>query len=220
VVQEAFLEHLRRSRLLTVGQVGEIAGRCASGDPPQALLEELVAGGVLTPFQAERIRMGAAAGLILGQYRLLDELGKGGFGRVYRALHTVMDRVVALKVIAPEFAENERMRSWFKREVLAITRLAHPNVVMAHDAGDCDGALFLVMEHVDGPNLDKLVRSQGPLSITLACEVVRQTALALQYAHDQGMVHRDIKPANLLIQRAALEALPMGGYPPRTPPPW
>jgi serine/threonine protein kinase len=136
---------------------------------------------------------------VLGQYHLLEELGRGGMGSVYKARHALMDRVVAVKVLLPELVQNPLAVEWFRREVRAVTRLCHPNIVMAYDANEAEGVYFLVMEYVEGCSLDALVRRQGPLALPQACEIVRQAALALQYAHEQGMVHRDVKPGNLLL---------------------
>jgi serine/threonine protein kinase len=137
--------------------------------------------------------------LSLGQYRLLDELGRGGMGRVYKALHTIMERVVAIKVISPELVSDPVAVEWFRREVRASTQLHHPNIVMAYDANEAEGLHFLVMEFVHGVTLDVLVKQHGPLPIPHACALIRQAALGMQHAHEKGMVHRDIKPGNLLI---------------------
>ena len=145
--------------------------------------------------------VGDVRSLVLGPYHLLEEVGRGGMGRVYKALHTVMGRIVALKLMAPELAENERSRERFLREVRSVTRLQHPNIVLAHDANDVEGVLFLVMEYVEGTTLAELVRVGGPLPVSRACELMRQAALGLQHAFQKGLVHRDIKPANLLIPR-------------------
>jgi serine/threonine protein kinase len=196
-----FFGRLRDSRLLGTAQLADVAARFPAGVPAHAFAAALVADGTLTRFQAQRLWAGQLKGLVLGQYRIQDELGKGGFGRVYKAVHGLMGRVVALKVIAPELVEDRRARDWFKREVRAATQLGHPNIVLAYDADEVDDVLFLAMEFVDGPSLDALVRKQGPLPPGLACEMMRQAALALQYAHEKGIVHRDIKPANLLLQR-------------------
>jgi len=101
----------------------------------------------------------------LGQYQLLEELGRGGMGRVYKALHTLMGRVVALKVISPELVSDPVAVDWFLREVRASTQLNHPNIVMAYDANEAEGRYFLVMEYVHGKTLDALVKQQGPLAI-------------------------------------------------------
>jgi serine/threonine-protein kinase len=134
VNRQAFLDQVRHSRLLSDEQLAALAERFTDGQTLQALIAGLIQDGVLTEYQARRLVAGKSAGLVLGQYRILDELGRGGFGQVYKARHTVMDRVVAIKVIAPEFVADERARTWFKREVLAVTQLCHPNIVMAYDA--------------------------------------------------------------------------------------
>jgi serine/threonine-protein kinase len=142
---------------------------------------------------------------MLGQYRLLEELGCGGMGKVFKAQHTVMGRTVAVKVLAQTFQADDRSRHWFEREVQALTQLHHPNIVLAYDANEVHGIRFLVMEYVEGNNLQSLVKKQGPLPLAHVCEIVFQSALALQYAHERGMVHRDIKPGNLLVPGGAME---------------
>ena len=208
----AFIDQLRQSRLLPEEMTVQCMRRFEDA-PAHVFAAALIDEGLLTPFQAKLLSAGRARELVLGQYRLLDELGQGGMGRVYKALHTVMDRLVAIKVVSPEFAADGRARGWFRREVLASTRLYHPNIVMAYDANEMDDVLFLVMEYVDGDDLDSLVRRQGPLPVSLACEMMRQAAQALQYAHEQGMVHRDVKPANLLVPRGVALADAAGGSP-------
>jgi serine/threonine protein kinase len=207
VERNPILDSLRRSRLLSDAELAAAVARLDGGEAAEAVLEQLAGQGTLTPYQVRRVLAGKGEGLVLGQYRVLDELGRGGFGQVYKALHTVMGRAVAIKVIAPELVEDERARSWFKREVVAVTQLCHPNVVMAYDANEADGQLFLVMEYVEGQNLDALVRRQGPLPVALACELMRQAARGLQYAHEKGIVHRDIKPGNLLVLNDGLARL-------------
>jgi serine/threonine protein kinase len=194
-----FFQHLRQSRLLTDEQVRQAEGRFSTGQTGHAIAAALVAEGLLTTFQARHVCSGEVHRLHLGQYRLVEELGRGGMGQVYKALHTIMGRIVAIKVISPELVKNDLAVEWFRREVRASTQLEHPNIVMAYDANEADGLHFLVMEYVDGVTLDSLVRQNGPLPVPRACELMRQAALALQYAHEQGMVHRDIKPANLLV---------------------
>jgi len=135
------------------------------------------------------------------QYRLLDQLGEGGMGVVFRAEHKVMGRVVALKVMAPHLTEKPSAVARFRLEVSAAGKLNHPNIVTAYDAGEAGGLHFLVMEYVEGVSLDKLVAKKGPLPIPQACQFIRQAAQGLQHAHDKGMVHRDIKPQNLMVTR-------------------
>jgi serine/threonine-protein kinase len=209
-----FLEHLKESRLLSEEQLAGVSTRFGARDPTPAVAGALVNEGLLTRYQAKQIWAGQGKGLVLGQYRILDELGRGGFGQVYKALHVMMDRVVAIKVISPELVQDGRARGWFRREVLASTPLCHPNIVMAYDANEVDDVLFLVMEYVDGPNLDTHVKTQGPLPPALAAEMMRQAALGLQHAHEKGMVHRDVKPANLLLPQGSAVATTSGETPP------
>jgi hypothetical protein len=132
------------------------------------------------------------------RYRLLEVLGSGGMGVVYKAEHLVMGRLVALKIINRMLTSDPASVERFRREVRSAARLLHPHIVTAHDAEQAGDAHFLVMEYVEGDNLETLVREKGPLPIGLACDYLRQAALGLHYAFQQGMVHRDIKPSNLM----------------------
>ncbi len=133
------------------------------------------------------------------RYEVLELLGSGGMGTVYKARHRLMDRQVALKVIRPDLVGEPAMVTRFEREARAAARLAHPNIVAAYDADQVGGTHFLVMEYVEGADLNQILTEQGRLSLTEACEYVRQAALGLQHAHEQGMAHRDIKPHNLML---------------------
>jgi serine/threonine protein kinase len=140
----------------------------------------------------------------LGQYQLLEKLGEGGMGAVYKALHTKLEKVVALKVLKVLPAnrlQNPNAISRFEREMRAVGKLNHVNIVAAHDAGEIDDKHYLVMELVDGIDLSELMRRVGPLNSADACELIRQAAVGLQHAHGRGMVHRDIKPSNLMLAR-------------------
>ncbi|MFO0968975.1 MAG: serine/threonine-protein kinase [Gemmataceae bacterium] len=201
VDRNTFIEALRQSGLLTGKQFRKVLKQLPDRARPRTIARALVQTGVITKFQAEHLLLGRAKGFFLGPYRILALLGQGGMGRVYQALHQTMNRVVALKVLAPSVLKTSRARKLFQREVQAAAQLNHPNIVTAYDAGLIEGRHYLAMEFVDGPNLEQLVRAQGPLPIGQACEIIRQAALGLQSAHEHGMVHRDIKPANLLLQR-------------------
>ena len=142
----------------------------------------------------------------LGDYELLEELGRGGMGVVYRGRHVLLGQIVALKVLPSHLLDKPEAFARFKREMQSLGSLSHRNVVRAYNAGEAEGVYFLVMEYVDGMDLHRLVRSrvergQGPLGAGAACEAVRQAALGLGHAHEQGLVHRDIKPANLMLSR-------------------
>jgi serine/threonine-protein kinase len=132
-------------------------------------------------------------------YRIEEPLGRGGMGVVYRAYDTRLKRTVALKLIAPEFAADERFRERFSRESELAMSLEHPNVVPIHDAGEHDGQLYLAMRCVDGIDLRALLRREGALEPERALTIVRQLAHALDAAHARGLVHRDVKPSNVLL---------------------
>src|SRR5262249_14799821 len=136
-----------------------------------------------------------------GGYVLLERLGEGGMGQVFKARHQNLGRAVALKVIRSERLGPDAVRRC-QRELRAMARLSHSSIVHAYDAGEVGGVLFFTMEYVEGTDLQKLVRLAGPLPVARACGFMRQAALALQHAHEQGLVHRDVKPANLLLTAA------------------
>jgi YVTN family beta-propeller protein len=132
-------------------------------------------------------------------YRLEELIGRGGMGVVYRAFDLRLKRQVALKLIAPPLTRDERFRRRFERETELAMSLEHPNVVPIYDAGDVDTQLYLAMRLVDGADLGKLLRSEGPLDAARALAICRQVAGALDAAHAQGLVHRDVKPSNVLL---------------------
>jgi len=142
---------------------------------------------------------GPRAGDLLGQYRLLERIGAGGMGQVFKAMHPTMQRTVAIKIMAPTLMLDARARARFLREVRSTARLIHPNIVLAYDAAEEGGRCFLVMEYVEGRDAAVLLEEHGLPPISVACAIVRQAALGLQHAHETGMVHRDIKPGNLVI---------------------
>jgi eukaryotic-like serine/threonine-protein kinase len=135
----------------------------------------------------------------LGKYELLKVLGRGGMGIVYAAVHTKLNKKVAVKIILPQYSQDLRVRARFRREMQAIGELSHANIVAATDADEAAGCHFLVMELVDGLNLDILLRYCGPLPVADACEIIRQAAVGLQYVHEHHRVHRDLKPSNLML---------------------
>lgn len=146
-------------------------------------------------------RSGNKRPLRIGPYVLLERLGRGGMGRVYKAEHRLMKRLVALKLAGrlPRGEEDPALFDRFRREIEAAGRVRHPCIVTAYDAGISRGQPYLAMEYIEGIDLERLVQDTGPLSVELACEIVRQTAEALHHAHECGLVHRDIKPSNLML---------------------
>jgi serine/threonine protein kinase len=166
---------------------------------PKALAQELLRRGWLTSFQVNQVLTGRGAGLVLGQYVLLERLGEGGTGQVFKARHQHMNRTVAVKVIRKELLADPEVVKRFYREIRVISQLSHPNIVHALDAGPVGQVHLLIMEHVEGTDLGRLVKQRGPLSVGEACDYVRQAALGLQHAHEKGLIHRDIKPSNLFL---------------------
>jgi serine/threonine-protein kinase len=145
-------------------------------------------------------------------YRIEGVLGRGGMSVVYRAVNPRLGTAVALKLLAPELAEQERFRERFVRESRQAAALNHPNVVTIYDAGDHDGVLFIAMRLVEGSDLKELLRREGPLALGRALGLVRQTASALDAAHARGLIHRDVKPGNILIESASDPELPEHVY--------
>jgi serine/threonine protein kinase/Tfp pilus assembly protein PilF len=145
-------------------------------------------------------------------YEILEPLGEGGMGQVYKARQVRLDRIVALKVIHPDYLTNPDAVRRFQREARAAARLAHPHLVTVYDVDEVSGTHFLVMEFVEGSDLGRLVKSQGMLPVSQGCECVRQAALGLQHVHERGLVHRDIKPTNLFLtsKGALIKILDMG----------
>jgi response regulator RpfG family c-di-GMP phosphodiesterase len=170
------------------------------------ILAALVQQHLMTPFQADTVRKGAGHELILGQYRLLDLLGQGGMGTVYRAEHLQLRREVAVKVMARAAEGNQRMVNRFYAEARAVARLQHPNIVTCFDAGRIrrPGPTplyrdYFVMELIHGEDLFALIREKGPLAPHRACDLFRQVADALGEAHRNGLIHRDMKPPNIFV---------------------
>jgi serine/threonine protein kinase len=135
----------------------------------------------------------------LGKYVIIEKVGEGGMGIVYRARHRQLNRIVALKVLQSSRLNDVAAISRFRREISLVGQLQHPNIVQAHDGGEEDGVHFLVMEFVEGRNLSEIVRQNGPLTIAAACELTIQATIGLQYAFERGLIHRDIKPSNLML---------------------
>lgn len=195
---DALLRKLRALGLLTLDQAERFTASLDHDTQPRELAARLVEAGLLTAFQAEQVLAGEGRQLRVGPYVLLERLGAGGMGHVYKAEHRLLKRVVALK-IAPRGRSESEVLARFRREVEAAGRLQHPGIVAAYDAGASRGRLYLAMEYVEGLDLERVVGQSGPLSLELACEVVRQTAEALHYAHERGLVHGDVKPSNLML---------------------
>ncbi len=140
--------------------------------------------------------------LQLRDYELREKIGEGGMGVVYRAVHTRLNKDVAVKLLSSHRLRDAGAVLRFQREMQAVGQLDHPSIVRATDAGEIDGTHFLVMEYVPGVDLGTLVRAGGPLSVADACALIRRAAEGLQHVHESEIVHRDVKPSNLLLSEA------------------
>jgi serine/threonine protein kinase len=196
------LDALRRCRLLDGEQLREAAEVLSRRYPePRALARELLQRGWLTAYQANQVLQDRGDNLLLGSYVLLERVGAGGMGTVFKARNWKLGRAVALKVIRKERMPGPQAVTRFHREIRAAAQLDHANIVRALDADEVAGTNLLVMEFVEGTDLAKLVKQHGPLPVDQAVSCVVQAARGLAHAHAVGMVHRDIKPGNLLLDR-------------------
>jgi CHASE1-domain containing sensor protein len=163
------------------------------------LLSGLGAVGVGALQAIRRLQQRVQAALRLGQYTLVERVGEGGMGMVYKARHSMLRRPTAIKLLPPS-RRDESLLQRFEREVQLTSQLTHPNTIAVYDYGrTSDGVLYYVMEYVDGISLDHLVQSYGPLEASRAVALLRQVAGSLAEAHEVGLIHRDIKPANIML---------------------
>ena len=162
---ETVVKQLEDSGIVCAGQAREF--RPAQGPPKDAeeLIRELVKQNHLTKFQAQQVAAGKAKALILGGYTILDKIGAGGMGQVFKAQHRRMDRIVAIKMLPAAMTKDAAAVARFEREVKAAAKLSHPNIVAAYDADEANGVHFLVMEYVEGSDLSALVKKHGPLPV-------------------------------------------------------
>ncbi len=137
--------------------------------------------------------------VVADRYEVIEELGRGSYGIVFRATQLGIGRDVALKTLLPETGVGSEERKRFEREALAVSRFNHPNIVTLFDYGDHEGTLFMVMEYVHGRELKEVIDEEAPMEPARVRSIVYQMLDALQYAHDQGVVHRDLKPENIQL---------------------
>lgn len=168
---------------------------------PAVVVDGLVSAGMLTTWQAKKLSDGKHKGFFLGSYRLLRPLGRGGMGMVYLGEHHIMKRMMALKVLLSDSVNDKARTARFKDEARAAAQLDHPNIVQAYDCAEAAGKLYIVMEYIDGVNLQQAVARDGVMSIAAAVDAICQAADGLSHAHGRGIVHRDVKPSNLLLRQ-------------------
>ena len=210
---EQFVQSWTDSGLLASEEIRRLIAQAPASvqQDSQHLAQHLVELEKLTPYQAEMLCQGRGKGLVLGNYLLLDKLGQGGMGVVYRARHRRLDRVVALKVLPTGADAGPGGHRALRREAQAAAKLSHANFVTAHDADEADGVHFLVTEYVAGQDLAQRVRAGGPLTVEQALDYVLQAARGLAHAHEGGILHRDVKPSNLMLdENGTIKVLDLG----------
>jgi serine/threonine-protein kinase len=191
---------LEEFQLLRPSQLEQIKRLPQRQSDPKAMVQSLVQRGWLTDYQGQRLLQGQADQLVIGPYVILEPLGEGGMGQIFKGRHPGLDRLAAIKVLRRELVIDTEIAQRFLREIKLASQLPkHPNLVHAFDAGMVTGTYYLAMEYCEGIDLDRLVQQVGPLPVPQACDYLRQAALGLQHAHEHGLVHRDIKPGNLLV---------------------
>jgi serine/threonine-protein kinase len=212
VTGDAVLDLVRRAEIADDDVLAGFVARSGSVPPTASdTATQLIRAGILTPFQARLILQGKHKGFKLGPYLILNQIGAGGMGQVFLAMHAAMRRRVALKVLPPRKAMEPANVERFYREARAAAALDHPNIVHAYDAACDKGTHFLVLEYIDGETLDRALAVSGRLPVGEAVSYAVQAAAGLQHAHEKGVAHRDIKPANLLVGRDGIvKILDMG----------
>ncbi|MGB0595742.1 MAG: serine/threonine protein kinase [Rubripirellula sp.] len=197
---QQFAEKLSSSGLMTLKelQAFESEGTLSS---VETLASQLVGRYKLTEFQAEVILETRSDPLVVGDYFIMDRIGQGGMGIVYKSRRRDAHDLVALKMMTPKTVGSSIAVKRFRREIELASRLKHPNIVTAIDGGEFGGRGFLVMEFVDGLNLGAVLQNKKKLAVLSAFDHILDAAKGLAYAHRQGIVHRDIKPSNLLVNR-------------------
>jgi serine/threonine protein kinase len=190
--------------LTEIGLIGAAELERFAADSTEGVLglsRALVKAGKLTPYQAAAVYQNKSRGLLIGNYLILDKVGQGGMGMVFKARHRKLGRLGALKILPPSFTRDPGAVKRFRREFEAAGRLKHLNLVAAFEADEDRGVHFLVMDYVEGINLERVVREQGPLPVSEAVDYLIQSARGLEAAHEKGIIHRDIKPGNLMLDR-------------------
>jgi serine/threonine protein kinase len=143
--------------------------------------------------------MMAGSSLISDRYELGDRLGSGGMSTVYGATDRVLERTVAIKILAEHLSDDDKFVARFRREALAVARLIHPNIVQVYDTGVDHERHYIVMEYVEGRSVAQLLQRRGQLGSEVAVSIGVQACAGLEYAHRQGIIHRDVKPGNLMV---------------------
>jgi serine/threonine protein kinase len=199
---EAFLKSVLRSGLLDRDALQSLLRTVPLDrrNDAEAVSEHLVKAGNLTRFQARKLLAGATLGLVLGPFHVLCPIAKGGMGTVYLARDTRSGLLVALKVLSPRKArEEERLLARFRREMELCQRVSHPHLAWTYEVSVWRGVYYIAMEYIPGRSLYRLVHDEGPLPVPRLARLFAEVCLALDHAHNQGLIHRDVKPSNIII---------------------
>ena len=210
---DEFLRVTRASGLVDSDRLDEAISpwKGVTGPVAEACIQAIIDRGLLTSWQMEQLRKGKHKGFVLGKYRLLRLLGAGGMSSVYLAEHMTLHNKVAIKVLPVKRVDQTSYLARFEREAQSSARLNHPHIAKAFDLDTSGSIHFIVMEYIDGIDLHARVKQDGPLPIRDAADFIRQAALGLHHAHEEGLVHRDIKPANLMVdKRGHVKILDLG----------
>jgi serine/threonine-protein kinase len=209
---EQFVDLVKRSGLVDDERLTQaLSGVDQSVKDSGIVASSLTKAGLLTEWQSEKLLQGRHKGFYLGKYKLLNHIGTGGMGSVYLAEHQVMRHRVAIKLLPSHLAAQTSYIERFHQEARAAAALAHPNIIRAFDVDQHEAFHYLVMEFVDGTDIQAIVSRSGPLDYDTAASYTRQAAEGLAFAHRGGLIHRDIKPANLLVnQEGVVKILDMG----------
>ncbi|CAN5506647.1 serine/threonine-protein kinase [soil metagenome] len=206
-----FLRVLQLSTLIEAERLKAFTSDPEFPADANAAAEKLVQSGELTRFQAKQLLAGKHRGFVLGPYKILDQIGKGGMGTVYLGEHTAMNKKLAIKVLARELSSDKSAIDRFQREARAASALTHQNIVRVHHVGQTGENRYLVMEYVNGATLEQILDRKGPFTVSQAVRIAMQAAAGLHHAHEKGFVHRDIKPENLMLTKeGAVKILDMG----------
>jgi serine/threonine-protein kinase len=213
---DSFIDYVERSELVEEpalkAALGEFRStRCEQATDADALAAFLVEKGLVTQWHVEKLMAKKYRGYFLGKYRILRLIGSGGMSTVYLAEHRVMHRQRAIKVLPQRRVNDSSYLARFHLEAQATAQLDHPNIVRCYDVDNEGDTHYIVMEFIEGKDLNTIVKQEGPLSLELACNYIAQSAEGLSHAHECGLIHRDVKPANLLVDtRGIVKILDLG----------
>src|SRR5271170_3407783 len=183
---EQVVKQLEDSGIIASETLKDFVPPKASPKDGDELVQALVKSEKLTNFQGQQVKGGRAKSLKLGEYTILEKIGAGGMGQVFKARHRRMERTVAIKMLPPSMTKDAAAAARFQREVVAAAKLEHPNIVHANDADESNGVHFLVMQYVEGSDLSAFVKKDGPFSVSKAVNYILQAARGLEFAHKKG----------------------------------